>query len=116
MNKDQQHTSPILEADGTVVAIAKSLLDKSTSYHLALKIFDKGIKNAFEIITFSGINLTELPLVAVGDKVSIQYALRPITAYADEKIHDVGTRNELLDIRIDWQSAYRNTFKYGDYS
>lgn len=111
---DNKESSPVKRAEGTVVAIAQSLLNNSTSYHLALKIFDKCVDNAFEIITFSGVNIPELPLVAVGDKVRIQFMSRPITTYAN--VHADETHSQLLDIRIDWQSAYRNTFKYGDFS
>ena len=113
---DKTESSPVQLAEGIVVAISQSLYNNSTSYHLALKIFDKCGDTAFEIHTFSGICLTELPLVNVGDKVKIQYYSRPITTFKDGTTYPVTIANELLDIRIDWLSAYRNTFKYGDFS
>ena len=109
--------SSIKTAEGTVVAVVQSIVDATTIYHLALKIFDKKRDKAFEIVTFSGYNIVDLPFVAAGDKVALTYRLHLGRATdAHGKYHEFGVTNELLAVSIDWQSAYRKIFKYGDYS
>lgn len=117
MSTDQRVNNPIKWATGTVVSIAQSQSNHSTFYHLALKISSENEDRPFEIITLFGpADINDLPFVVISDKVTVRYSSQTIVADQCGEPQRLLVQRQLLNVSIDWHSAYRRTSKYGDYS